>query len=108
MSQWEYCAVVGIFNSFQNRHLSPKFPAVWYFAPGGIQIDEIKSKDVQAVTQTIARLGEEGWEMVGCGNLEVAEHAIYFKRRRPQDSTDPSRDNGHVGDTEVAGSARLG
>jgi len=33
-----------------------------------------------AVAQLIAQLGEEGWEMVGCGSLQERKHCIYFKR----------------------------
>jgi len=39
------------------------------------------------ITKAIARLGEEGWEMVGQGPLDVragtALNALYFKRPKP-------------------------
>jgi hypothetical protein len=33
-----------------------------------------------AIATTIAKLGDEGWKMVGCGNLDTTMHSIYFKR----------------------------
>lgn len=104
--QWEYCAVVGVFHSYMNRHLAPKYPAIWRFTPNGVQVTEIKSRDPEQVTLTIAQLGEEGWEMVGCGNLDVAEHAIYFKRPRlRQEDGQDHRDNGRQLAEQAPGAA---
>ncbi len=44
MPHWEYCAVVGVFNMYQNRHLAPKYPAVWYFTTKGIQTMESRAE----------------------------------------------------------------
>ena len=30
----------------------------------------------------INALGAQGWELVGCGNLSVDKHCLYFKRPR--------------------------
>lgn len=75
MSTWEYCAVIGIDRVTPGRHLHPLYPAIWYFTKEGVQVVELKGNEAKEVAQTIARLGEEGWEMVGCEPL-----AVYFKR----------------------------
>ena len=36
-----------------------------------------------AVAQYIAQLGDEGWEMVGGGNVSESSHYLYFKRPKP-------------------------
>ena len=48
----------------------------------GFKIDETSSlKDVQdEVAIVLAQLGDEGWEMVGCGAVFAAGHFLYFKR----------------------------
>ena len=40
----------------------------------------IKEGVVRDITKRISRLGEDGWEMVGCGNVSEVRHALYFKR----------------------------
>ncbi len=38
-------------------------------------------KDVQdEVAKVLAQLGDEGWEMVGCGAVFASGHFLYFKR----------------------------
>jgi hypothetical protein len=32
------------------------------------------------VAKVLARLGDEGWEMVGCGAVFASGHFLYFKR----------------------------
>jgi hypothetical protein len=48
----------------------------------GFKLDaESSLKDVQdEVAGVLAKLGEEGWEMVGCGSVFAAGHFLYFKR----------------------------
>ncbi|MBI2304537.1 MAG: hypothetical protein HYU86_07305 [Chloroflexi bacterium] len=81
MSKWEYCAVVGI--GKLTRDLNPYYPAIWHFTAEGVQVIQIKGKEAAEVGRTIARLGEEGWEMVGCGTEggdNSSHHVVYFKR----------------------------
>jgi hypothetical protein len=81
MQKWEYCAVVNIRED--SGGFTPENPAIWYFATDGIQVTPIKGKASSMVAKTIAELGEEGWEMVGAGNLSGHRHALYFKRAKP-------------------------
>ena len=48
----------------------------------GFKIDETSSlTDVQdEVATVLAQLGEQGWEMVGCGSVFASGHFLYFKR----------------------------
>ncbi len=87
--KWEYCAVIGIQSA--GRTLYPRLPAIWYFTASGVNVTEIKGQEVTLVAQTITQLGEQGWEMVGCGPMAGSSsersaeitHAIYFKRPKP-------------------------
>jgi len=36
------------------------------------------------VAMRIARLGDEGWEMIGTGVTGQGSHAVYFKRRKAE------------------------
>ncbi|HMJ25765.1 MAG TPA: hypothetical protein VK475_08050 [Pyrinomonadaceae bacterium] len=79
--RWEYCslskAAVG-----QSRG---GLYWVMYFRDGGAQIVEAEELATERYgpAATIARLGDNGWEMVGEGPLEMragGTNAIYFKR----------------------------
>ena len=93
MSKWEYCAVVGLRKPLSNRQLDPKYPAIWYFTPSGVVINEItggKGLETKEIGRVIANLGEQGWEMVGCANVVEggsnstdSSHCLYFKRPIP-------------------------
>ena len=80
-SRWEYCslsrAMVG-----QSRG---GLYWITYFRNGGAQVVEAEELATESYgpAKAIARLGEEGWEMVGQGPLEMRAgnlNAIYFKR----------------------------
>jgi hypothetical protein len=83
MQKWEYCAIVGMAGS--GRNLVPYYPALWYFDSSGFHATEIKGDELQIVAQTIAKLGEEGWEMVGAmpftPKTSVYENAVLFFKR---------------------------
>jgi hypothetical protein len=79
MQKWEYCAVVGIVRN--ERRLEPKFPAIFWFTPGGFRVTEIKGKENDMTATSIAELGEQGWEMVGVGTgYQGVSQTLYFKR----------------------------
>ncbi|MEI7554984.1 hypothetical protein [Candidatus Chlorohelix sp.] len=79
MAKWEYCCVIGMGKLMRN--LEPSFPAIWFFREDGIEIVDIKSKtEGNDVAKVIARLGLEGWEMVGAGNNGTEHHSLYFKK----------------------------
>ncbi len=87
LARWEYCAV-----SRAGYTGSTRGGAYWisYFKETGIEIVEIEEKVSEQqgtqVYRAIAKLGEEGWEMVGDGGLLVRTgkfEALYFKRLKP-------------------------
>jgi len=81
MSKWEYCAVHSVLADAKYQYLTCYDGwqrALDYFTVTGGNRTEIK-KGPDALAQAIAELGEQGWEMVGCGNVYTF-HVIYFKR----------------------------
>jgi len=93
MQKWEYCALVGM--AKHTRNLNPHYPALWYFTPDGYKIVEIKGAEYSGVAATIAKLGEDGWEMVGVGAMPdkatvgLDPGVIYFKRLKPDVQASP-------------------
>jgi hypothetical protein len=86
-ARWEYCAV-----SRAGYTGSTRGGAYWisYFKDTGVEIVEIEEKVSEQqgaqVYRAIAKLGEEGWEMVGGDELLVRTgkfEALYFKRLKP-------------------------
>ena len=85
--RWEYCTVSKAGYTVSNRG-----GTYWisYFKDTGVEIVEVEERASEqqgaAVVKAIARLGNEGWEMVGQAELPVKTgrfDAIYFKRRKP-------------------------
>ena len=85
--KWEYCAVtkaqfVGSIRGGQYW--------ISYFRKGNVQVETVEaSVQESAVAKAVSKLGEEGWEMVGEGPLEIRQGgpsgtptALYFKRRK--------------------------
>src|SRR2546421_12671526 len=85
-AQWEYCAVV-----------KAQFPGsvrlvywIAYFRGEGVRTENVESgPEGNTFAKAVAKLGQDGWEMVGTGPLEVrigapggTPTAIYFKRRK--------------------------
>jgi hypothetical protein len=84
--RWEYCAVT------KAQFLgSPRGGAYWisYFRGDRVQVETVETgPSGNALAKAVAKLGEEGWEMVGEGPLEVragtpggTPTALFFKRR---------------------------
>lgn len=85
--RWEYCAVL--------KAQYPGNPRIVYWI-AYFKGDSVKTEDVQtgvsgnAFAKAVAKLGDEGWEMVGEGPLETvipmrpgsSPNAIFFKRRK--------------------------
>ncbi len=83
-SRWEYCTVSKAVTSPSRGGLY----WITYFRDGGIQQVEVEEQATErgGPAKAIAKLGEEGWEMVGQGPLEIRQgglNAIYFKRPKP-------------------------
>ena len=80
--KWEYCSLTKAAYPGSTRG-----GLYWisYFRDAGVQVVEIEEQDTErgGPSKAIAKLGEEGWEMVGQGPLEIRQgglNAIYFKR----------------------------
>ena len=83
-ARWEYCAV-----SRAGYTGSTRGGTYWvsYFKEAGVEIVEIEEKVSEqqgaSIARAMAKLGEEGWEMVGQAELPLKTgrfEAIYFKR----------------------------
>ena len=84
--QWEYCAVV------KAQYVgSPQGGIYWiaYFKGEGVRTEDVKVGPTgNAFAKAVAKLGEDGWDMVGEGPLEVrpgpggTPTAVFFKRRK--------------------------
>lgn len=85
LAKWEYCAVSRAAYTATNRR-----GTFWisYFKETGVEVvgvEEGAFDQDSVAARVIAKLGEEGWEMVGRGELPVKSSsigAIYFKRRK--------------------------
>lgn len=83
-SRWEYCSIT-------RAAIGPARGGLYwisYFREGGAQVVEVEEQATErgGPAKAIARLGEEGWEMVGQGPLEIRQggfNALYFKRPKP-------------------------
>lgn len=87
--QWEYCAVV------KAQYVgSPQGGIYWiaYFKGEGVRTEDVKAGPTgNAFAKAVSKLGEDGWDMVGEGPLEIrpgpggTPTAVFFKRRKEQD-----------------------
>ena len=80
MQNWEYCAVAGVSLSSGGRLLADWERTIHYFDEKGVRTVNVNVEDPDALALTIAGMGADGWEMVGCGNVGPDNHIIYFKR----------------------------
>ena len=87
--QWEYCAVTKALYVG-----SPQGGIYWiaYFKGEGVRVEEVKvGPQGNAFAKAVAKLGEDGWDMVGEGPLEIrpgpggTPTAVFFKRRKERD-----------------------
>jgi hypothetical protein len=87
--QWEYCAVVKA-----QYAGSPQGGIYWiaYFKGEGVRTEDVKAGPTgNAFAKAVAKLGEDGWDMVGEGPLEIrlgpggTPTALFFKRRKERD-----------------------
>lgn len=78
MAKWEYCAVVGV--SSDQHDLLGYFPAIWYFTAKGVRVVEIKGDEARQIGAAIARLGQEGWELVTATSPYGEGADLYFRR----------------------------
>jgi len=73
MTRWEYCEV-----TWQPAQVTvTSIPAY-----GELQTDTYPTTEWP---QLLAKLGEDGWEMVSCTSSPVGAHEYYFYFKRPGD-----------------------
>lgn len=87
-SQWEYCAVV----KAQGPPTPRLFFWITYFKDEGMRIETVEATlGGTSYGKAIAKLGVDGWEMVGEGPLDIRPDprpgastptALFFKRRK--------------------------
>lgn len=75
MTRWEYCSVGPLIS---DRKHGPwgHYAKLRFFKQTTTNPVELDND----ITQIIAKLGSEGWEMVGSGNTSQGTHIVYFKR----------------------------
>lgn len=86
--QWEYCAVTKA--QFANSSRGGAYWISYFRVGGGIDTETVETSVTgNAFAKAVAKLGEQGWDMVGEGPLEIrpgqpggAPTAIFFKRRK--------------------------
>ena len=83
--KYEYCALTRAAYVASNRG-----GLYWisYFRDSGVQVVEIEDTALErnGPAKAIARLGDEGWEMMTEGPLDIRQgelKALYFKRPKP-------------------------
>ncbi len=78
--RWEYCRFEDV--------LGKGFVAakLIFFTDEGEKIESFaageESSQRNMVAMKVAKLGNEGWEMVGTGITGQGSHAVYFKRKK--------------------------
>jgi len=73
MTKWEYCAI--------NTEAGLKY----FQAEGNHSVEKYTEKNIDNVHRNIAKLGNEGWELVTHGPIASGASVYYFKR--PQGNT---------------------
>ena len=78
--KWEYCRLEDLRSGgFVEAKLI-------FFTAEGEKIESLgadkESSQRNTVAMRIARLGDEGWNMVGTGVTGQGSHAVYFKRKK--------------------------
>jgi hypothetical protein len=80
--RWEYCALT---KAVYVGSIRGGLYWISYFRDAGVEVLEVEDTALErnGPARAIARLGAEGWELVGEGPLEIRVHgvrALYFKR----------------------------
>lgn len=91
LPKWEYCGISDENRSYSNEFGKTKTSkAIRYFEEAGVRteiVDALSDKNenpgANALAKAIAKLGNEGWELIGKADFPtgaVGGEAIYFKR----------------------------
>ena len=75
MQQWEYLSLIWseAVNADPRQGVAKVHAYLMNDAP-------VRDAEMMKVSDFINALGFQGWEMVGCGNIGVDRHCLYFKR----------------------------
>lgn len=95
MQQWQYCMLGPIKQGGVGAPFGGYYPALVYFKVDGPETRKIEApaqmKESEVLSQVVAQLGLNGWEMVGAGAVagrfgsvgatyDEGFHFLYFKR----------------------------
>jgi hypothetical protein len=86
--QWEYCALSR--TAYAGGHNTPGNYWISYFNDSGVKVDTVQENATErsGMAKAIAKLGTQGWELVGAAKLDVRTgepiDALYFKRPKQQ------------------------
>lgn len=69
MTNWEYCAI--------RANIGSEVKKLKFFSP----TPESEIRDIDDVHQTIAQLGEDGWEMVSLVQIAEPDARVYYFKR---------------------------
>jgi hypothetical protein len=88
MAKWEYCVIgpvtigVGVNAAIEGQNASVM--RLTYEGVKRAKIEKQKKDDRDMLAWNIDNLGDEGWELIGCGNVGVSAHFLYFKREKKE------------------------
>ncbi len=82
--RWEYCVVS------KAAYVGGRAGVYWitHYRETGVRVEDVEDNATSnaALAKAVARLGNEGWELVGLGPMEVRGtklDGLYFKRLKP-------------------------
>lgn len=85
--KWEYCALTGVGNKSTIGNDNVPYANIVYYTGSGRRSEELESPGRDPMAAALAKLGAEGWEMVGPSpasfNGSDASNLLFFKRPMP-------------------------
>ena len=82
MQKWEYCVLEGLYYKSIYTPLACKYPKLLRLGNKGLElVTDFKNRakgvnEIDAVAETIAQLGDEGWELT----CALGDASLWFKR----------------------------
>lgn len=85
MPKWEYCVLESMSSVQDHQDTGKQKNEIYLLTEDGPKLvlnrqGVPKGQWGLAIGKLLARLGDEGWELVGCGSTGQAYHSLYFKR----------------------------
>ncbi len=84
-TKWEYCALYGYASSRKSFGSTTFYATIEYYQTSDLHTETVemdRGGEEKVVAKAIAKLGEEGWEMVNDRTHEGTTTRIYFKRQK--------------------------